>query len=275
MLAVLAASGDRGVSRERLAACSGPIRTKNTRVIPRDRCSTRCDTNSAATWFSRADRTSTSIRPRYRRTSAEFRTAIAAGDREQAIALARGPFLDGFYLPGASGFERWMEEERSRLTSAVMSALHSLATDATAASDRDAAVEWWRQLTALDPLSGRFAVGYLKALGARGDRAEALVVRQAARAGHSPRARRRIRIPTFAGWRPSCARSRRRRSPCLTRRRCPRGGVAESRQRPRRWSSAAPRVVPPLGQRDDGRSPRGLTLSCSAPPRPLPGRTAG
>ena len=86
----------------------------------------------------------------------------------------RGPFLDGFYLSGASAFERWMEEERGRLTSSITSALLSLAVEAGQANDRDAEVDWWRKLTALDPLSGRFAVGYLKALGARGDRADAL-----------------------------------------------------------------------------------------------------
>jgi len=179
MLAVLAATGDRGVSRERLAALFWPdsdeeharhsarqvlyaLRHKLGRDVVQS-IGSNLNLDSAAM------------------TSdvGEFRTALAAGDRALAIARARGPFLDGFYLPGASGFERWMEEERGRLTSAVMSALHSLATDATVGSDRDAAVEWWRQLTALDPLSGRFAVGYLKALGARGDRAEALAfVRQ-------------------------------------------------------------------------------------------------
>jgi len=35
-------------------------------------------------------------------------------------------------------------------------------------------VECWRQLAVREPLSGRFAVGYINALAARGDRAEAL-----------------------------------------------------------------------------------------------------
>ena len=81
---------------------------------------------------------------------------------------------DAFYLSGSGAFERWMEEERGRLMVATTSALLSLATDATRANEHEAAVEWWRNLTTLDPLNGRFAVGFLKALAARGDRAEAL-----------------------------------------------------------------------------------------------------
>ena len=105
---------------------------------------------------------------------AEFLAAVSAGDRERAVSLARGAFLDGFYLQGSPTFERWVEEERGRLSAATLSALLSLATDASRANHADAAVEWWRQLTQRDPLSGRFAIGYLKALAARGDRAEAL-----------------------------------------------------------------------------------------------------
>jgi tetratricopeptide (TPR) repeat protein len=50
----------------------------------------------------------------------------------------------------------------------------SLATDATRAQQRDAAVEWCRELNRLDPLSGRFAAGLIRALAERGDRAEGL-----------------------------------------------------------------------------------------------------
>ena len=179
MLAVVAAAGDRGVSRERVASLFWPdsddeharhsarqvlyaLRHELGRdVILSNGQSLSLDTSAIA-----AD-------------VVEFREALAAGDRERAVALVHGPFLDGFYLSGAAGFERWMEEERGRLTSTVTSALASLAADASASGNRDASVEWWRRLTTLDPLSGRFAVGYLKALGARGDRAEALAfVRQ-------------------------------------------------------------------------------------------------
>lgn len=41
--------------------------------------------------------------------------------------------------------------------------------------EHDDAVDWWRERTVRDPLSGRFAVGYVNALAARGDRADALL----------------------------------------------------------------------------------------------------
>jgi TolB-like protein len=104
----------------------------------------------------------------------EFRAALTSGDRERAVSLARGPFLDGFYLQGASEFERWVEEERGRLVAETTSALVSLATSATRANHHDAAADWWRQLTERDPVNGRFALEYLKALVVRGDRAAAL-----------------------------------------------------------------------------------------------------
>ena len=105
---------------------------------------------------------------------AAFRAALAADDLERAVGLAQGAFLDAFYLPGAPAFERWVEVERARLTVAVTGALGALATAATGRGDRDAVVEWCRQLTVVDPLSGGFAVRYLEALAARGDRAGAL-----------------------------------------------------------------------------------------------------
>ena len=105
---------------------------------------------------------------------AEFREALAADDLARVVGIARGPFLDGFYLPSAPEFERWVEEERTRLTSTLVGTLTALASDAEADGDYEASTEWWYHLTKLDPLSGRFAAGYLEALATRGDRATAL-----------------------------------------------------------------------------------------------------
>jgi hypothetical protein len=55
----------------------------------------------------------------------------------------------------------------------------ALAKEAEAGGDHDAAAESWRRLTMLDPLSGRYALGYLKALASRGDRAGALAFARA------------------------------------------------------------------------------------------------
>jgi DNA-binding SARP family transcriptional activator len=174
VLAVLAAAGNRGVSRERVAALFWPDSDEEhaRHSVRQTLYGLRNDlgrevVSSTGSQLSLDSGVITS-------DVSEFHAALAAGDRERAVALARGPFLDAFYLPGAAAFERWMEDERLRLAAATTSALLSLAVDATRTNDREAAVNWWRKLTTIDPLSGRFALGYLKALAARGDRAEAL-----------------------------------------------------------------------------------------------------
>jgi len=173
LLAVLAAEGDRHVSRERLTGLLWPdvdeerarhslrqamytLRQEVGREIIRSDFALSLDPSAIA-----AD-------------VVEFRAALGRGDRAAAATLVRGPFLAGFYLLSAAPFQRWVEEERARLHTAASTAIASLAAEASAANETDAAVGWWRQLTHLDPLSGRFAVGYLTALAARGDRAEAL-----------------------------------------------------------------------------------------------------
>jgi adenylate cyclase len=104
----------------------------------------------------------------------EFEEALARGDLERAVALYRGPFLDGLYLDGAPDFERWLEHERGRLAHAHASALERLAAAATAAGDHSRAAAWWRRRAAVDPLSSRIAVELMKALAAAGDPEAAL-----------------------------------------------------------------------------------------------------
>ena len=174
LLAVLAAAGDRGVSRDRLASLFWPDADdgraahslRQARYALRQDLGCEVVRTAGSTFVLDEALMSSDV--------AEFRAALAAGDRARAVALGAEPFLDGFYLPGASAFERWAEEERAHLSASVTAALLFLAAEAAKSGDRDAAVDWWRQLTARDPLSGRFAVGYLKALAARGDRAEGL-----------------------------------------------------------------------------------------------------
>ncbi|HSJ14450.1 MAG TPA: BTAD domain-containing putative transcriptional regulator [Longimicrobiales bacterium] len=105
---------------------------------------------------------------------ADFEAALARGNPEGAVAVYRGPFLDGFHLRDVPEFERWVEEERSRLARAAAGALESLATRAAEAGDHRDAADWWRRLTAHDPFSARAALGLMAALTAVGDRAGAL-----------------------------------------------------------------------------------------------------
>jgi DNA-binding SARP family transcriptional activator/tetratricopeptide (TPR) repeat protein len=176
LLAAIAAAGDRGVSRERLVGIFWPEADDQhaNHSLRQARYALRNDLGQEVI---RAEGSVLSLDGALISSdNAEFHSALARGDPRRAVELARGPFLDGFYLPGSSGgaFERWVEEERTRLSSTVTAALLSLANDAASSGKRDEAAEWWHQLTTREPLSGRFAIGYLKALGASGHRAEAL-----------------------------------------------------------------------------------------------------
>src|SRR5438093_7047360 len=95
---------------------------------------------------------------------------------ELALAVDRysGRFLDGFYLSEASEFERWLDGERTPLAGQFSDALATLATGAAAQGDHRAAADWWRRLTALDPLSSQAALGLMTALVAAGESAEAI-----------------------------------------------------------------------------------------------------
>ena len=103
----------------------------------------------------------------------EFGAAIAAGDWERAVALYKGPFLDGLYVNGAPEFDRWVEDERDRLARAYADAVENLAVRAKGPAE---AVKRWRQLADHDPYSGRATLELMKALVAAGDRAAAIHV---------------------------------------------------------------------------------------------------
>jgi TolB-like protein/DNA-binding SARP family transcriptional activator/Tfp pilus assembly protein PilF len=104
----------------------------------------------------------------------EFDAALTRGDRERAVALYRGPFLDGFFLRDAPEFERWAERERDRLAGVRARALEALAGAAEAEQDFGKAAEWWKALAAQDPYDSRVALRLMQALDASGNRARAL-----------------------------------------------------------------------------------------------------
>ncbi|HSL69395.1 MAG TPA: BTAD domain-containing putative transcriptional regulator, partial [Longimicrobiales bacterium] len=108
--------------------------------------------------------------------SLAFERTRAAGDAESATALYTGPFLDGFALPDALEFERWVESERDRIEREYQGALEQLAERATAQGDRSQAVHWWRQRLACTPTEGRVVRRLMEALERAGDRAGALQV---------------------------------------------------------------------------------------------------
>ena len=105
---------------------------------------------------------------------AEFEAALDAGALEDAVALYRGPFLDGFHLGDSAEFEEWAAGERTRLAARHADALARLADAAAGRGDHAAACVWWRRLAAVDPLSGHAALGLVRSLAASGHRADAI-----------------------------------------------------------------------------------------------------
>jgi DNA-binding SARP family transcriptional activator/TolB-like protein len=105
---------------------------------------------------------------------ARFRDALARGDREAAVELYRGLFLDGFFVSDAPEFDRWVDGERARLADLYALALEELAGEAELRGERERAVRWWGRLAAYDPYSSRVAMRLMQALAATGDRARAM-----------------------------------------------------------------------------------------------------
>ncbi len=104
----------------------------------------------------------------------DFDDALSRGDRATAIDLHLGAFLDGVYLTQAPGFERWAEEERARLAAQFRRALEQEAIELERITDPRRAAERWRQLVALDPLATGSRLRLMLALQAAGEPAAAL-----------------------------------------------------------------------------------------------------
>jgi len=104
----------------------------------------------------------------------EFETALAGADHARAVALYRGPFLDGFFLSDAPEFEQWVSRERERLATGYAKALEALAQEAEAARDFARAAEWWKVRAAQDLYDSRVALRLMQALDASGNPAAAL-----------------------------------------------------------------------------------------------------
>ena len=105
---------------------------------------------------------------------AEFEVALREGALELAAALYAGPFLDGFRLPAAAEFDRWVETERGTLAHDYAAVLERLAKDASTQGDAVRASGWWRKRAALDATNPRLAMELMRSLAASGDRAGAV-----------------------------------------------------------------------------------------------------
>jgi DNA-binding SARP family transcriptional activator len=174
ILAYLAVSADRPVSRDRLLALFWPESdTERARgALKQALYALRRDVSEQDLTVGTSE---IRLNPDVIRSDVgEFMAALDAGDLERAITSYAGTFLDGIHLRFATEFERWVERERDRLRRRYHAALGELAAAAEGSGDFLRAAGWWHKLAAADPLSSTVAISLLKALVASGDAPAAL-----------------------------------------------------------------------------------------------------
>jgi DNA-binding SARP family transcriptional activator len=175
LLAILAARGGRGQTRERILAIlwQDSSETRGRHALSQTLYALRQDLNREVVQARPGD--VLSLDPTVISSDIEdFRRAVAARDWSQAAALYAGPFAAGFTLSEAPGFEEWLDEERRRLAREGHKALLAAARQAEAEGDLSRALPHWHRLTSSDALNTPFAVGYARTLFALGDRDGAL-----------------------------------------------------------------------------------------------------
>ena len=174
LLAAIVAAGDRGISRDRLLLLLWPDSTeaKARHALAQSLYSLRRELGDE---LIRSEPAELLVDPAQLGSDlAEFLDARTRGDFERAAALYSGPFLDGFYIPGADEFERWAEIERTRLRELAIQAMEAAARQATEAGRLQDASAHWRRLSVLAPLNSRVALGYMTSLAEAGDVAGAI-----------------------------------------------------------------------------------------------------
>lgn len=105
---------------------------------------------------------------------ASFEAATDARDWRCAADLYAGPFLDGFFLPGAVELDQWIEIERAHYGRLAAKAIEALALGARENDRGTEEVELWQRLAALVPDDSRVAIELMRTLEKTGNRAGAL-----------------------------------------------------------------------------------------------------
>jgi serine/threonine-protein kinase len=174
LLAVLAAAGTRGVTRDKLVGLLWPDvdETRARAALSQSLYALKRDTGEEQLVLGHD---TLALNPLVVTSDvAEFEDAVGRDNAAHAANLYTGVFLDGVFLPDAPDFEHWIDGVRLRLGQAAERMLERLAVEAEHRKDYVAAAEWWRRLTAIDPLKTRAVIGLMGALVESGDRAAAL-----------------------------------------------------------------------------------------------------
>ena len=174
LLALLAAAGETGMSREKLLALLWPESdTEHARNALRQTLyALRRDLDAPELLLGVAE---LRLNPAVMASDlADFDRAVEARDFGSMMSLYTGPFLDGFHVGDAPEFERWARAERARRADEYAGAVEALARAAARRGDLQDAVAYWRRLAGHNPLNSRIALELMRALAAVGDRAGAI-----------------------------------------------------------------------------------------------------
>ena len=173
LLALLAASGERGLSRDQILAYLWPESTAENGRHSLEQLLHALRRALGDSVFGGPNPVSLNAEV-VASDVIEFERALARGALADAVTVYDGPFLEGFYLNDAPEFERWASAERAHLENRYTEALSRLAVDAESAGDHTSAVRWRRRIADADPVSSRSALGLMRALVAAGDKTAAL-----------------------------------------------------------------------------------------------------
>ena len=174
VLAVLAVSGERGISRQKLYSILWPesdharARAALNQALYTLRRDLQVDALTIGGADLRLDATTINS------DVADFERSRSLAALERAAEIYQGPFLDGVHLRSSNEFERWVDEQRHRLHGQAVQTLETLASRAVEAGAHTEATRWWRELSRLEPVSARYALGLMRSLAAVGDPAAAL-----------------------------------------------------------------------------------------------------
>ena len=103
-----------------------------------------------------------------------FDVAVDGARHAEALKLYRGDLLDGFFISGAPEFERWLEDERTRLHRRAVETAWTLAESCRVSGDLSLASHWARHAAALVRDDEGALRRLIALLGDLGDRAGAL-----------------------------------------------------------------------------------------------------
>lgn len=98
-----------------------------------------------------------------------FEAALDTQALEEAVGYYEGPFLDGFFLSDSPTFDQWVETQRERLGRRLRASLSARAASLAGQGDAAGATAWWRRVADLDPLDSQVARRLVETLAGSGD----------------------------------------------------------------------------------------------------------